>query len=160
MFNLFKKTKEEQTALTDQIPIDNLKSYVVQGYDKEKELEKKLDEKQVEIEQLKIKVKEMDALKVVLENREQAIRDFEYKYKKVEALEQKILEKEKDYNDQRIKNRELKNRIVELQRNRNIIDANIKSATIAETKDLISSRIEQHKGNLSKAKAINLVRRK
>lgn len=161
MFNLFKKTKEEEKmALTDQIPIDNLKSYVVQGYDKEKKLEKKIEEKQIEIEQLKTKVKETDALKVVLENREQTIRDFEYKYKKVETLEQKILDTEREYNDQRIKNRELKNRITELQRNRSIMDADIKSTTREETKAMISKRIEQHKGNLSKATAIELVCRK
>jgi hypothetical protein len=43
MFGLTKKKKEYDLA--DQIPVDNLKKYVVQGYEKEKALELQIEQK-------------------------------------------------------------------------------------------------------------------
>jgi len=50
MFGLIKKKKEYDLA--DQIPVDNLKKYVVQGYEKEKSLESQIEKKDSEIEKL------------------------------------------------------------------------------------------------------------
>lgn len=158
MFNVFKKKPEEETQLTDQISVDNLKAYVVQGYDKEKELQSKLDRKEQEINDLKVKIEELDALKVVLENKERIIRELEYKNKRVENLENQLADRENKNSDLVIKNRQLKNQIDEMQNERKTIEIDIKRVAKAETIAWITNRVEQHKGNLSKAKAIELVK--
>lgn len=158
MFNLFKKQPEEETQLTDQISVDNLKAYVVQGYDKEKELQAKLDHKQQEVNDLKAKVKELDALKVVLENKERIIKELEHKNEQIENIEKQIIDRENKNSDLVIKNRRLENQIADMQRERRTIEPDIKKVARAETIDRISNRIERHKGNLSKAKAIEIIK--
>ncbi|MBO0473257.1 hypothetical protein JZO86_06025 [Enterococcus ureasiticus] len=160
MFNVFKKKPEEETQLTDQISVDNLKAYVVHGYDKEKELQSKLDRKEQEINGLKVKIEELDALKVVLENKERIIRELNYKYEKVEALEKQIIDTDNKWNDQVIKNRELRNQISKMEQERRTIEPIIRSSARGEVISRITERIENHKGNLSKAKAVEIIKGK
>ncbi|OTN83705.1 hypothetical protein A5819_003466 [Enterococcus sp. 7E2_DIV0204] len=160
MFNVFKKKPEEETQLTDQISVDNLKAYVVQGYDKEKELQSKLDRKEQEINDLKVKIEELDALKVVLENKERIIRELNYKYEKVGALEKQIIDTDNKWNDQVIKNRELRNQISKMEQERRTIEPIIRSSERGVVISRITERIENHKGNLSKAKAIEIIKAK
>lgn len=94
MFNLFKKPKEE-VELTEQVSVDNLRSYVVQGYEKQKILEAEIEVKDDEIQGLKNKIEELDALKVVLSEKERTIRSLEYKVRAIERLEEQLSEKGK-----------------------------------------------------------------
>lgn len=151
MFNLFKKQPEPGTQLTDQISVDNLKAYVVEGYDKEKALKSELSDKQAEIELLKDQIKEHDALKVVLDEKQQIISNLEFENKKIATLQKRIEEKDKMLNNRKII-------IKNLQDERETLEQSMKEHFTAECQKSIASRLEQHKGNLSKAKAIELVK--
>lgn len=149
MFNVFKKPKEK-VELTEQVPVDNLRSYVVQGYEKQKILEAEIEVKDDEIQGLKNTIEELDALKVVLSEKERTIRHLEYKVSEIERLEEQLSEKEKKIADYVIMVNELNTKLSKM-----MVD--IKQEANEDIKESIVSRIQQHKGNLSKAKAIELV---
>lgn len=146
---MFKKPKEK-VELTEQVPVDNLRSYVVQGYEKQKILEAEIEVKDDEIQGLKNTIEELDALKVVLSEKERTIRHLEYKVSEIERLEEQLSEKEKKIADYVIMVNELNTKLSKM-----MVD--IKQEANEDIKESIVSRIQQHKGNLSKAKAIELV---
>lgn len=144
MFNLFKKKQPEpETQLTDHVPVDNLKAYVVRGYETEKRLTAELDRKNQTI-------KEFDATKVILSEKERDIRELENQNKEINQLENKIIEAEKLLNERKII-------IKNLYDERQNLELQTEEHFTTLCKQSIINRVEQHKGNLSKAKAIEIV---
>lgn len=151
MFSLFKKEKEtkEETELTDLVKVDNLKAYVVEGYKKEEELKAEIQDKTKEIDRLNKKLLDLDALKVVLAKKEQDIRDLKIKNQKIETLESRLEYANNQLNEQRIANRELINR-------REKLNAEAYNRAADNFRTTFAESIEKHKGNLSKAMAIEI----
>ena len=152
MFGIFKKQEKEiekETELTELVSVDNLKAYVVKGYQKEEELKVDLQNRGKEIERLKNELLELDALKVVLAKYKQDIKNLEYENKKIETLESKLEYANNQLNEQRIANRELINRREKF----NVEAYNRASENFRKT---FVESVEKHKGNLSKSKAIEI----
>jgi len=152
MFGIFKKQEkevQEETELTDLVKVDNLKAYVVEGYKKEEELKAEIQDKTNEIERLNKELLDLDALKVVLAKKEQDIRDLKIENQKIETLESKLEYANNQLNEQRIANRELSNRREKLNTEAYNRAADNFRTTFAES-------IEKHKGNLSKAMAVEI----
>lgn len=152
LFGMFKKQEkevQEETELTDLVKVDNLKAYVVEGYKKEEELKAEIQDKTKEIDRLNKKLLDLDALKVVLAKKEQDIRDLKIENQKIEMLESKLEYANNQLNEQRIANRELCNRREKLNTEAYNRAADNFRTTFAES-------IEKHKGNLSKAMAVEI----
>ncbi|KRN84197.1 hypothetical protein IV75_GL000907 [Carnobacterium maltaromaticum] len=151
MFSLFKKEKEtkEETELTDLVKVDNLKAYVVEGYKKEEELKAEIQDKTKEIDRLNKKLLDLDALKVVLAKKEQDIRDLKIENQKIETLESKLEYANNQLNEQRIANRELINR-------REKLNTEAYNQASEKFRKTFVESVEKHKGNLSKAMAIEI----
>lgn len=159
MFGIFKKQEkevQEETELTDLVKVDNLKAYVVEGYKKEEELKIDLQNRGKEIERLKKGLIELDALKVVLAKKEQDIRDLKIENQKIETLESRLEYANNQLNEQRIANRELINRREKL--NAEAYDKASEAYNQASEKfrKTFVESVEKHKGNLSKAMAIEI----
>ncbi|MDA9472064.1 hypothetical protein [Enterococcus sp. 5H] len=151
MFNLFKKKQPEpETQLTDHVPVDNLKAYVVRGYETEKRLTAELDMKNQTIKELESKLEDFDALEVILSEKQEEIWKLEFENQKIEQLKTKIDERNRKIDDYAIK-------VTELKKSRESYGRYLIQKTRSEVKQSIINRIEQHKGNLSKAKAIEIV---
>lgn len=152
MFSLF-KPKEKEVSLTDNIPVDNLKNYVVQGYEKEKELMNQLEQKERYIKKLRQQTEEFDALKVVLAKKETDIDQLERKLKAVDELQNKNAVLQSTANTLRIRYEEAFEESVRAKDN---IDSAI-SKGVNEFSDMIynefSQLVDAHKGNLSKQQA-------
>lgn len=159
MFGIFEKKEKEiekETELTELVSVDNLKAYVVKGYQKEEELKVDLQNRGKEIERLKNELLELDALKVVLAKYKQDIKNLEYENQKIETLESKLEYANNQLNEQRIANRELINRREKL--NAEAYDKASEAYNRASEnfrKTFVES-VEKHKGNLSKSKAIEI----
>lgn len=154
MFGIFKKQEkevQEETELTDLVKVDNLKAYVVEGYKKEEELKGEIQDKTKEIDRLNKKLLDLDALKVVLAKKEQDIRDLKIENQKIETLESKLEYASNQLNEQRIANRELINRREKLN-----VEAYNRAADNFRT--TFAESIEKHKGNLSKAMAVEIAK--
>lgn len=157
MFGIFKKQEkevQEENELTDLVKVDNLKAYVVEGYKKEEELKAEIQDKTKEIDRLNKKLLDLDALIVVLAKKEQDIRNLKIENQKIENQKIETLESRLEYannqlNEQRIANRELCNRREKLNTEAYNRAADNFRTTFAES-------IEKHKGNLSKAMAIEI----
>lgn len=151
MFNLFKKKQPElETQLTDHVPVDNLKAYVVRGYETEKRLTAELDMKNQTIEELKSRLEDFDAMEVILSEKQEEIRKLEFENQKIDQLKTKIDERNRKIDDYAIK-------VTELKKSRESYGRDLIQKTRSEVKQSIINRIEQHKGNLSKAKVIEIV---
>lgn len=151
MFNLFKKKQPEpETQLTDHVPVDNLKAYVVREYEKGKQLTAELDKKNQTIEELKSRLKDFDAMEVILSEKQEEIRKLEFENQKIDQLKIKIDERNRKIDDYAIK-------VTELKKSRESYGRDLIQKTRLDVKQSIINRIEQHKGNLSKAKAIEIV---
>lgn len=150
MFNLFKKQPEPETQLTDHVPVDNLKAYVVREYEKGKQLTAELDKKNQTIEELKSRLKDFDAMEVILSEKQEEIRKLEFENQKIEQLKTKIDERNRKIDDYAIK-------VTELKKSRESYGRDLIQKTRSEVKHSIINQLEQHKGNLSKAKAIEIV---
>ncbi|WP_413486787.1 hypothetical protein [Carnobacterium maltaromaticum] len=152
MFGIFKKQEkevQEETELTDLVKVDNLKAYVVEGYKKEEELKAEIQDKTKEIDRLNKKLLDLDALKVVLAKKEQDIRDLKIENQKIETLESKLEYANNQLNEQRIANRELINR-------REKLNAEAYNQASEKFRKTFVESVEKHKGNLSKAMAIEI----
>lgn len=159
LFGMFKKQEkevQEETELTDLVKVDNLKAYVVEGYKKEEELKAEIQDKTKEIDRLNKKLLDLDALKVVLAKKEQDIRELKIENQKIETLESKLEYANNQLNEQRIANRELINRREKL--NAEAYDKASEAYNRASEKfrKTFVESVEKHKGNLSKAMAIEI----
>ncbi|TYU88942.1 hypothetical protein FZX01_05375 [Listeria monocytogenes] len=155
MFKFLSKKEEteefEETELTDLVNVSNLKSYVVEGYEKEKQLKNELEQKDRRIQALQKQLHEYDAIKVVLEQKEREIVSLESKIREIPVLESMNTDLKERLNEKDIANRKLN----ELRR------ANIAEARQEVTGKLVNeivARLQEHKGNLSKAQAVEIAK--
>ena len=159
MFGLIKKKKEYDLA--DQIPIDNLKKYVVQGYEKEKSLELQIEQKDSEIEKLQNDLQQFEALKVVLENKEKTIADLNGRLDSIDRYKSRVEDLESKNNTLRIEKKQLADEVYELKRQEKKIAERVSDKVSKETTAAIKLNLKKKilgiKGNLSKGQVINLI---
>ncbi|MGM0238407.1 hypothetical protein [Enterococcus sp. AZ103] len=160
MFDLFKKKKEitsNETELTDNIPVSNLKNYVVQGYEKEKELLEDIGDKAREILRLRDSLKEFDALKVVLEKKESDIRRLETDLKLAEKYKDLNTELNDKINTLQIEKHNLLKEKAEITSS---LESQFSQKLLAFSDDLLekfSELVTNYKGNLSKQEAKDIL---
>lgn len=159
MFGLIKKKKEYDLA--DQIPVDNLKKYVVQGYEKEKSLELQIEKKDSEIEKLQNDLQQFDALKVVLENKEKTIADLNGRLDSIDRYKSRVEDLESKNNTLRIEKKQLAYEVYELKRQEKKIAERVSDKVSKETSAAIKLNLKKKilgiKGNLSKGQVVNLI---
>lgn len=159
MFGLTKKKKEYDLA--DQIPVDNLKKYVVQGYEKEKSLELLIEQKDSEIEKLQNDLQQFEALKVVLENKEKTIADLNGRLDSIDRYKSRVEDLESKNNTLRIEKKQLADEVYELKRQEKKIAERVSDKVSKETSAAIKLNLKKKilgiKGNLSKGQVINLI---
>jgi DNA repair exonuclease SbcCD ATPase subunit len=159
MFGLIKKKKEYDLA--DQIPVDNLKKYVVQGYEKEKALELQIEQKDSEIEKLQNDLQQFEALKVVLENQEKTIVDLNGKLSSIDRYKSRVEDLESKNNTLRIEKKQLADEVYELKRQEKKIAERVSDKVSKETTAAIKLNLKKKilgiKGNLSKGQVVNLI---
>ncbi|MEB6088048.1 MULTISPECIES: hypothetical protein [Enterococcus] len=159
MFGLIKKKKEYDLA--DQIPVDNLKKYVVQGYEKEKSLELQIEKKDSEIEKLQNDLQQFEALKVVLENKEKTIADLNGRLYSIDHYKSRIEDLESKNNTLKIEKKQLADEVNELKRQEKQITEKISDKVSKEISAAIKLNLKKKvlgiKGNLSKGQVINLI---
>ncbi|MDU5814283.1 MAG: hypothetical protein E6Z68_12070 [Enterococcus casseliflavus] len=159
MFGLIKKKKEYDLA--DQIPVDNLKKYVVQGYEKEKALELQIEQKDSEIEKLQNDLQQFEALKVVLENKEKTIADFNGRLYSIDQYKSRVEDLESKNNTLRIEKKQLADEVYELKRQEKKIAERVSDKVSKETSAAIKLNLKKKilgiKGNLSKGQVVNLI---
>ena len=159
MFGLIKKKKEYDLA--DQIPVDNLKKYVVQGYEKEKYLELQIEKKDSEIEKLQNDLQQFDALKVVLENKEKTIADLNGRLDSIDRYKSRVEDLESKNNTLRIEKKQLADEVYELKRQEKKIAERVSDKVSKETSAAIKLNLKKKilviKGNLSKGQVVNLI---
>lgn len=152
---LTKKDEQEEiaeTELTDLVNVSNLKSYVVEGYEKEKQLKSELEQKDRRIQALQKQLHEYDAIKVVLEQKEREILSLESKIREIPVLESMNTDLKERLNEKDIANRKLNER-----RRGDIAEARRDVAT--KLVNQVCGRLQGHKGNLSKAQAVEIVKK-
>ncbi|MEO2550715.1 hypothetical protein [Enterococcus casseliflavus] len=159
MFGLIKKKKEYDLA--DQIPVDNLKKYVVQGYEKEKALELQIEQKDSEIEKLQNDQQQFEALKVVLENKEKTIADLNGRLYSIDQYKSRLEDLESKNNTLRIEKKQLAGEVYELKRQEKKIAERVSDKVSKETSAAIKLNLKKKilgiKGNLSKGQVVNLI---
>ncbi|MGG5337286.1 hypothetical protein [Enterococcus sp. AZ154] len=159
MFGLIKKKKEYDLA--DQIPVDNLKKYVVQGYEKEKALELQIEQKDSEIEKLQNDLQQFEALKVVLENKEKTIADLNGRLDSIDRYKSRVEDLESKNNTLRIEKKQLADEVYELKKQEKKIAKRVSDKVSKETSAAIKLNLKKKilgiKGNLSKGQVINLI---
>lgn len=159
MFGLIKKKKEYDLA--DQIPVDNLKKYVVQGYEKEKALELQIEQKDSEIEKLQNDLQQFEALKVVLENKEKTIADLNGRLYSLDRYKSRIEDLESKNNTLMIEKKQLAEEVYELKRQEKKIAERVSDKVSKETSAAIKLNLKKKilgiKGNLSKGQVVNLI---
>lgn len=158
IFGFLKNDKLEVATQDEHISVSNLKDYVVQGYEKEKQLNAQLLMQAKTIDELYEKLAEKDSLLVILEKKESDISSLELKNSK---LEHRLLEIDKLTDE----NNTL---AIKLKTARDLIDkqeSNSRQATQVVLGKYTTDLIEQltvsfkyHKGNLSKAIAIEVAK--
>ncbi|MGX2944205.1 hypothetical protein [Enterococcus alishanensis] len=156
MFSLF-KPKEKEVSLTDNIPVDNLKNYVVQGYEKEKELMNQLEQKESYIKKLQQRTEEFDALKVVLAKKETDIRLLEQQLELVEELKDRNAELQGKNSTLRIQNNNL---VKEKNQSDELMESTAKKRILDFSDDILnefSELVTNYKGNLSKKEARDIL---
>nr|DAI95452.1 MAG TPA: DNA-binding regulatory protein [Caudoviricetes sp.] len=159
MFGLIKKKKEYDLA--DQIPVDNLKKYVVQGYEKEKTLELQIEQKDSEIEKLQNDQQQFEALKVVLENKEKTVADLNGKLSSIDRYKSRVEDLESKNNTLMIEKKQLADEVYELKRQEKKIAERVSDKVSKETTAAIKLNLKKKilgiKGNLSKGQVVNLI---
>lgn len=151
MFNIFKKKyEEEKHELSEQIPVSNLESYVVQGYENEKRMKSEIERLKGKIEQYEKDKVEHSALKVVLQNKEREIDNLIAENKRIERLEEQLNESRKRFNNLKIREQSLLDE-------RDKLEDAMREAITADVKNTVLAKINEHKGNLSKAIVTEIV---
>lgn len=155
MFKFLNKKEEKaeevaETELTDLVNVSNLKSYVVEGYEKEKQLKSELEQKNKRIHALQKQLHEFDAIKVVLEQKEGEIALLESKIREIPVLEAMNTDLKERLNEKDIANRKLNER-------RRVDIAEARRDVATKLVNQICGRLQSHKGNLSKAQAVEIV---
>ncbi|EAD0738607.1 hypothetical protein NY11_04450 [Listeria monocytogenes] len=151
---LSKKSEQEEVAeteLTDLVNVSNLKSYVVEGYEKEKQLKSELERKDKRIQALQKQLHEYDAIKIVLEQKEREILSLESKIREIPVLESINTDLKERLNEKDITNRKLNER-----RRGDIAEA--RREVTEKLVNEIVARLQEHKGNLSKAQAVEIAK--
>ena len=129
----------------------DIKQYLVDEYDRAKQLEKRNDELKVELEKAKELRLQYDASLVLLDEYKARLESYEKrladKYKEIDKFREYFLKAKEEVNEYKIT----------LSRTALTKDE-IKAEIVSDTKAEIVKRINVHKGNLSKSAAIELVK--
>ncbi|EAE1303588.1 hypothetical protein EP43_13835 [Listeria monocytogenes] len=155
--NLFKKTPKivQPDNLPDLIQVDNLKEYVVDSFEQKKRDAKTIEQLTSKISELEERLKEVDVLKVVLSEKDSALRLAETNIsiitRKVERTQQKLDNATSELNSFKIlqDTQTQKN-----QANEGRVASSAKKDFAKELRNLINN----HKGNLSKATVFNYIK--
>ncbi|EAC4527123.1 hypothetical protein EAT10_10665 [Listeria monocytogenes] len=154
--NLFKKTPKiaQPDNLPDLIQVDTLKEYVVNSFEQKKMDAKTIEQLTSKISGLEERVKEVDVLKVVLSEKDSALRLAETNIsiitRKVERTQQKLDSATSELNSFKI--------LQDTQTQKN--QANERRAASSAKKEFakeLQNLINDHKGNLSKATVLNYI---
>ncbi|HBM3505970.1 TPA: hypothetical protein LWH00_000797 [Listeria innocua] len=154
--NWFKKTPKtvQPDNLPDLIRVDNLKEYVVDSFEQKKRDAKSIEQLTSKISGLEERLKEVDVLKVVLLEKDAALRLAEAKIRditsKVERTQRKLDNATSELNSFKI--------LQDTQTQKN--QANERRAASSAKKDFakeLQNLINNHKGNLSKATVLNYI---
>ncbi|EAF2083466.1 hypothetical protein FTE37_14175 [Listeria monocytogenes] len=152
----FKKTTElvQPDNLPDLIQVDNLKEYVVDSFEQKKRDAKTIEQLTSKISELEERLKEVDVLKVVLSEKDSALRLAETNIsiitRKVERTQQKLDNATSELNSFKIL------QDTQIQKNQ----ANERRAASSAKKEFakeLQNLINNHKGNLSKATVLNYI---
>ncbi|HAA2372595.1 TPA: hypothetical protein H9481_002327 [Listeria monocytogenes] len=152
----FKKTTElvQPDNLTDLIQVDNLKEYVVDSFEQKKKDAGTIERLNREIIGLKERLKEVDVLKIVLSEKDSALRLAESNIysitRKVDNTQQKLDNATSELNSFKI--------LQDTQTQKN--QANERRAASSAKKEFakeLRNLINNHKGNLSKATVLNYI---
>ncbi|HCW3194941.1 TPA: hypothetical protein OXD26_001786 [Listeria monocytogenes] len=154
--NLFKKTPKivQPDNLPDLIQVDNLKEYVVDSFEQKKRDAKTIEQLTSKISELEERLKEVDVLKVVLSEKDSALKLAETNIysitRKLERTQQKLDSATSELNSFKI--------LQDTQTQKN--QANERRAASSAKKEFakeLRNLINNHKGNLSKATVLNYI---
>ncbi|EOC0750385.1 hypothetical protein ACI1E0_001238 [Listeria monocytogenes] len=154
--NLFKKTPKivQPDNLPDLIQVDNLKEYVVDSFEQKKRDAKTIEQLTSKISELEERLKEVDVLKVVLSEKDSALRLAETNTysltREVERTQQKLDNATSELNSFKI--------LQDTQAQKN--QASERRAASSAKKEFakeLQNLINNHKGNLSKATVLNYI---
>ncbi|EAF4459105.1 hypothetical protein CYH18_14590 [Listeria monocytogenes serotype 1/2a] len=154
--NLFKKTPKivQPDNLPDLIQVDNLKEYVVNSFEQKKMDAKTIEQLTSKISGLEERLKEVDVLKVVLSEKDSALKLAETNIysitRKLERTQQKLDNATSELNSFKI--------LQDTQTQKN--QANERRAASSAKKEFakeLQNLINNHKGNLSKATVLNYI---
>ncbi|EAE9744422.1 hypothetical protein CC237_09865 [Listeria monocytogenes] len=154
--NLFKKTPKivQPDNLPDLIQVGNLKEYVVDSFEQKKRDAKTIEQLTSKISELEERLKEVDVLKVVLSEKDSALKLAETNIysitRKLERTQQKLDSATSELNSFKI--------LQDTQTQKN--QANERRAASSAKKEFakeLQNLINNHKGNLSKATVLNYI---
>ncbi|EAF3350791.1 hypothetical protein CW378_12845 [Listeria monocytogenes] len=154
--NLFKKTPKivQPDNLPDLIQVDNLKEYVVDSFEQKNRDAKTIEQLTSKISELEERLKEVDVLKVVLSEKDSALKLAETNIysitRKLERTQQKLDNATSELNSFKI--------LQDTQTQKN--QANERRAASSAKKEFakeLRNLINNHKGNLSKATVLNYI---
>ncbi|HCJ4522929.1 TPA: hypothetical protein NR462_000500 [Listeria innocua] len=152
----FKKTPKivQPDNLPDLIQVDNLKEYVVDSFEQKKRDAKTIEQLTNKISELEERLKEVDVLKVVLSEKDSALRLAEKNIysltREVERTQQKLDNAPSELNSFKI--------LQDTQAQKN--QASERRAASSAKKEFakeLQNLINDHKGNLSKATVLNYI---
>lgn len=155
MFRKFRKPEvlveqkvEENHYLPEEIKVDNLKEYVVKGFELEKELKAEIERLKNSKAELIEKVKENEIQAVVLSDYKHKISNLERKAEfseaEIEKIKTELLEKKSSLNDYIIRARQ-----GETEYQKGLKDGKERAVLI------LTELINNHKGNLSKQQVLD-----
>ncbi|EAC7612358.1 hypothetical protein [Listeria monocytogenes] len=154
--NWIKKTPKiaQPDNLPDLIQVDNLKEYVVDSFEQKKRDAKTIEQLTSKISELEERLKEMEVLKVVLSEKDSALRLAETNIysltREVERTQQKLDNATSELNSFKI--------LQDTQAQKNqAIERRAASSAKKEFAKELQNLINDHKGNLSKATVLNYI---
>ncbi|EAG3505332.1 TPA: hypothetical protein K8T94_001856 [Listeria monocytogenes] len=154
--NWIKKTPKivQPDNLPDLIQVDNLKEYVVDSFEQKKRDAKTIEQLTSKISELEERLKEMEVLKVVLSEKDSALRLAETNIysitRKVERTQQKLDNATSELNSFKI--------LQDTQARKNqATERRAASSAKKEFAKELQNLINNHKGNLSKATVLNYI---